>query len=59
MCNRLERTVREEMKKTVPQCEFCCLGSEGGSVQLAQKGWRTCNMEVVVFHEAGVRLKEE
>lgn len=23
--NRLERTIREELKKTIPQCECCCL----------------------------------
>uniref|UniRef100_A0A672V7N8 Enhancer of mRNA-decapping protein 4 n=1 Tax=Strigops habroptila TaxID=2489341 RepID=A0A672V7N8_STRHB len=28
VCNRLERTIREEMKTTVPQCESCCLGLE-------------------------------
>uniref|UniRef100_A0A672VAA1 Enhancer of mRNA-decapping protein 4 n=1 Tax=Strigops habroptila TaxID=2489341 RepID=A0A672VAA1_STRHB len=32
VCNRLERTIREEMKTTVPQCESCCLGLEVGSI---------------------------
>lgn len=38
VCNRLERTIREEMKKTVPQCECDCLGLAGGSLQVAPSG---------------------
>lgn len=38
VCNRLERTIREEMKKTVPQCECGCLKLGGGALQGAPLG---------------------
>lgn len=50
VCNRLERTIREEMKKTVPQCEC-------GALQLHWDQKHTFE-EVLVLSEAGIRLCE-
>jgi len=55
VCNRLERTVREEMKKTVPQCECCCLGFEGGFWER----WEACSVRALALREVGVRLQED
>lgn len=59
VCNRLERTVREEMKKTVPQCEWCYLGFEGGSLQLSLWGLKASCLKVLALYEVGVRLCED
>lgn len=49
VCNRLERTIREEMKKTVPQCECDCLRLGGSSIRIKStlgKRWHCMKQEL-------------